>query len=963
VLAWVGGFISNKNISRMYEYVIRDRILLPIWITMTSPEENVRTTQLPVYELDINPRYLDALNADLLSNQYDPYYLDKRSTTGDLPSYKQYKPAIFRHGGNRYRVEVRYRGDNPNHREGHHKSWRIKFKKHDRFANQRLLNLINPKTPSTLTQALGFCLSRRLGIITPRSEFVHTVVNRQYAGVSLFVEQIDELFMINHRLSEGNIYYGEYLAPWSGPHKRMWEDPNAWDRHVICVESQDPRGRDPMDRLVATVALEDNEQFKSELPHLFDLDYWYSVYAHVLLSAHIHRDTFHNHKYYYDPTCDKLRTIMWDPMGFGYPDEVLDPDFWHINQVNHLLTGRILQIPEFVERKNLRLWEALNGPGSLENQLEDFDSQYELVKEDIYCDVYKDYTRGSRRIFSNATFEAEVKRQREWILARHQYLRRELDYADASICRDQEFQPHRFSRAENSKESLPLNRIPESLFVPASYLLTNGGECGVRIGQWTLQFADGFSPVAGSSFYLYYDANDNRTLDPEDILLDTVAGMSVEDRRITFSTDRVFLPGRKKIPSFQDHASLWKRALPHEIARHPARHRLFVATTAPRESQPELRSKVQCFTPLQSNDMQAVNSVTNHPVVLRVVDSSPVESIQGSLPFDPSECEKIQQTLVWRGPVKKIEEDLILDRQTRLVIEPGTVIEFAPEASVLTYGPVVAVGTAENPIQFRSAQPEQGWGVFALQGSGADGSRFRYCRFSGGRDDKLDNVFYSGMLSAYHSNIQVENCHITDAQGDDGINFKFADTGSIRDTEFIGNSADALDLDFSHGVVERCRFQDNGNDGIDLGTASATVRDNLIRNCGDKGISVGEMSSPRLYRNTILNNNVGVASKDMSFPILVDNEIRNNKTGVVCYQKKAKYGPSQIQLENCRIVDNEIDFAADLNSRFAFRESEIPVGAMVAPLPEGIAESPVAPTRITRPLETCLIRMKNGSNF
>jgi parallel beta-helix repeat protein len=965
MVGWWPSLVKSEAFGQIYQYIIYDRILLPVYLTLTTPEENIRTTRLPVYELEIKGKYIDELNEDITipepSSEAERPLLD-----GPInmlpPSCLEYKPAVFRHNGLRYRVQVRYRGDNYCHFLGPAKSWRVKFKKSDRFENQRLINLINPKHKSMTTSHLGYVLAEKIGLLVPRSHLSHFVVNRTYEGVSLFVEQIDEYFMINHGLTEGNIYYGEQRG--------IWQDPNLWDRRVISVENPDKNSPDELERFLRTIQLESDEDFKRGIGKILDVDYWMSVFSHSLLTADFHRDDFHNHKYYYDPTCGLFRTIIWDPLGYGWSQENCDPTSdIKLNMASNTLSGRMLQIPEFAERKNIRLYELLNGVCSLKERLAYHDELYELIKKDVYCDMRKDYNYGAPvRLYGNRAFEERMRHQRGWICVHTEELLRQLNISDCLICPDKAFEPH------------PVGNTGESAV--ASYLFFNSGECGVRLsvvrlyptvmedrgddlqmasksdepreGKVADSDAIGIMPAEGVSegvsrqYRLYYDSNNNQRIDAADMLLDT-ATWAEGGESILFSFDRPLLPGRKKVPS-PDTFINRNRYLPYNLVHQYACHRLMVSVSGNQGQVVSGDVAGDYFRPLGGNDIKAVIAVTGRDVAVKASAAGPGEYVKGALPFDVEAESRIVETVVWGPGVHQVGEDMILPRTTQLIIKPGSTVQFGPGASLLCYGPVLAEGSAQDPIIIRAAQQDKPWGVFALQGKGANDSRFAHCHFSEGRDDWLDNVFYSGMLCAYNCDVTIENCLISKAYGDDGVNFKFADNGSVRQTVFRDNSADALDLDFSDCLVEDCRFVDNANDGIDIGSSSATIRNNTIIGCGDKGISAGEMSRPRIYNNTIRNNNVAVASKDMSRLVLVNNMLIDNNTAIVCYQKKAKFGPSAIELTNCVITGNKTALSADMNSSISIHHCQLPSGTVISPLPGGIAEDPVAPTEMVRPI-------------
>ncbi|MBN2377746.1 MAG: CotH kinase family protein [Sedimentisphaerales bacterium] len=924
-------YFSPNTARRIYKYVIHGRIIAPISIALAAPGENRKSTQLPIFELDIQYRYIDQLNEDLLQNKYafrNTLKTDTRNSSDQLASYQYYKPAIFRHHGIRYPVEIRYRGDNPDHREGHQKSWRVKLKKHDRFEGCRLFNLINPKSPTAMTIEMGYDLARRLDLLCPKSYFVHKVVNRKYTGVSLFIEQIDKHFLINHRLPEGNLYYGEYQPPYLlADNKRLLQDTYAWDRHEIMVDSDMPPENDPIGRFVQTLAIRDNETFKKVFPEIFDMDYWYNVYAHAVISGYFFRDTFHNHKYYYDPTSGKLRSIIWNISGYGYPEEIREQDFFPPTNVTNLCTGRILEVPEFVEEKNLRLWQILNGPGSLQQQLKSFDRMHELIRPDMYADKYKDAYDNLLRIYTNQQWEDNVKMARNWIVQRDAYLQQALNKSDVRICPDPQFTP-----------SIDF----EQKFVIAGYILTNAGECGI-VPEFTFS---GIEKLPAGQYQLFCDLNDNNRVDKEDMMLAQYV-IDKPDDNIEFSVKKAFLPARTRFRS--GHKSRWKENLPYELKLHPARYRLLVTAPVPGIS----------IKPLTPNNILALNHVTGKDAPVQIVDRPPDEFTPGVVPFAFGEDKKITSEIIWSGRIN-LDKNVILSAQTSLTIKAGTNLLIAPNVSILTYGPVHALGSPDNPVIFQPSAPDHPWSVFALQGPGADGSVFRHCHFNGGKDARLKHIFYSGMLNVYNCRVTLHNCTFENAHGDDGVNLKLSKNSLITNCIFRKNNFDALDLDFSDTIVKNCLFEDNGNDGIDLGTASAKLYDNIILRSGDKAISSGENSHPVICNNLIADNKVGLASKDQSNPLVSNCIFKNNSVGVACYQKKIKYGPSTITLRNSILRNNQCPLAADLNSTMSIRFCQLPTTVSIDPLPVEIADNPVARTKMRRPLDWQIMDVKNN---
>ena len=76
--------------------------------------------------------------------------------------------------------------------------------------------------------------------------------------------------------------------------------------------------------------------------------------------------------------------------------------------------------------------------------------------------------------------------------------------------------------------------------------------------------------------------------------------------------------------------------------------------------------------------------------------------------------------------------------------------------------------------------------------------------------------------------------------------------------------SDAIDVDFSKGVIEKSRFRRFGNDAIDVSGSEISLQDISISDAGDKGISAGENSNVKGDKIEIWHSNIAVASKDRS---------------------------------------------------------------------------------------------------
>lgn len=261
-----------------------------------------------------------------------------------------------------------------------------------------------------------------------------------------------------------------------------------------------------------------------------------------------------------------------------------------------------------------------------------------------------------------------------------------------------------------------------------------------------------------------------------------------------------------------------------------------------------------------------------------------------------------------------------------LIIKPGTTIKMSNEASLIISGRLLAEGTAEKPIRFISALEKQApWGAVILKGSNANGSRLRYCEFSGGSGLKRDLFEYSAMLSIHDvKGVLVANCHFRENHiVDDMVHAVYADI-TFSDNLFEGALFDALDLDICTATIERCRFINSGNDAIDLMTTEAIVKDTYLKGNSDKGISVGEDSKLFALNNEIIENEIGVQSKDGSKAVLYNVNFVSNRKAIDAYKKNWRYGNGgTIHLYKSKIVDNDSTFKADKKSNIWVYDSYV----------------------------------------
>jgi hypothetical protein len=216
-------------------------------------------------------------------------------------------------------------------------------------------------------------------------------------------------------------------------------------------------------------------------------------------------------------------------------------------------------------------------------------------------------------------------------------------------------------------------------------------------------------------------------------------------------------------------------------------------------------------------------------------------------------------------------------------------------------------------VRLRGAKLAQPWGVLAVQGHGRSEvgarrprSEIRYLELSGGSEDQLKGARYSGQLSVHHQDLSLEHATLSRAFGDDALNVKYGKV-DIRDSVFVDNHSDAVDLDWCDGSVTRSFFGrgGRGGDGLDLSGSQIEVTDSVFSSHRDKCLSVGEASTLRLQGSLLRDCDVALASKDASVAVVRQSLFIENERNFSAFVKKPIFAGGTIRGSELLLVATE----------------------------------------------------------
>jgi len=282
--------------------------------------------------------------------------------------------------------------------------------------------------------------------------------------------------------------------------------------------------------------------------------------------------------------------------------------------------------------------------------------------------------------------------------------------------------------------------------------------------------------------------------------------------------------------------------------------------------------------------------------------------------FRSAVARPLQEPLVWRGVLRIDADREVLDD---VIIEPGTTILLAHNASLLFRGRVTAIGTPDRRIEFLPAQPELGpFGTIAINGPSCSGSTFRHCEVRGGSGLQMPLEEYCSMFSIHNcTDVRIENCVFADNfLFDDMIHAIYSEV-MFDDVELRNARSDALDCDISRVVVRHSKFTGSGNDHLDLMATWAVVHDCEFEHAGDKAISIGEGSSLIAVRGLFQSCERGLEAKDGSIAYVMNSEIRECNLALNAYRKNWRYDTGgQLTVQQSTFADNGMP-TADSNSK------------------------------------------------
>lgn len=265
-----------------------------------------------------------------------------------------------------------------------------------------------------------------------------------------------------------------------------------------------------------------------------------------------------------------------------------------------------------------------------------------------------------------------------------------------------------------------------------------------------------------------------------------------------------------------------------------------------------------------------------------------------------------------------LNEDIFIPSGFLVIGQPGLRINLRDGASIYSKSAFSFIGSEDEPITVTSSD---GSGALAILGPQND-SYFSSTIFE---NLSTPNKGYSGLsasLSFYETRVTLSNCIFRDNHAEDLVNVINAQY-KIVDSRFINVKSDAIDSDFSDGIISRTTFESVGNDAIDLSGSKADINNISINGVGDKAISAGENSTLKGISVAVMNAEIAITSKDLSLVDLTDITISDTKLGFAIFQKKKEFGAGRASIKNLSMDNISQVYLVGTTSSLSLNEEEV----------------------------------------
>ena len=302
-------------------------------------------------------------------------------------------------------VSVRFKGNSSsNPKQSHKRSFLVKFDGYDkdrRFFGLRQASFDNGvQFGSLFSEPIITEILRDHGVPAHRCNHARLYVNKEYRGVYVNVERIDESFLANHLPDpKGSLFKVDEGGP--GCNLQFLGDDPAPYLKTFAAKTRSAK-KEPA-RLVEFIKLinkTEPKEFAKALDAKMEVDDFLRVTAVLLFSGAFDQLTGwnpHNYFLYHDGKSDRWRYLPWDldvgfcETAFGKVKVLAD---WHAawpvpkTGAPNPLLERIVDDPVLLERYRKEARKILDKSFEPDRLCKVIDAKYKLIRDDLKADPF-----------------------------------------------------------------------------------------------------------------------------------------------------------------------------------------------------------------------------------------------------------------------------------------------------------------------------------------------------------------------------------------------------------------------------------------------------------------------------------------------------------------------------------------------------------------------------------------------
>ena len=312
-------------------------------------------------------------------------------------------------------VGIRYKGNSSFHGvSSPKKPFKVDFNRYvsgQHFHGVKKLNFANSLwDPSMMREVLGYDTFAAVGCPASRTSHIKLYVSvpgiyeRELFGVYIAIEQVDKVYLADRFSNNGGNLYK--AAMWGADLKWLGGESAPYRE---CYEKKTNEAEDDWSDLIHFIDVlnnTDSASFKIEIEKVFNVDGFLSYLAANTALSNLDSVAGRNCNFYLynNPATGKFEFIPWDlNEAFGnhtFPrdngltaDEMLTLDIYNpVSPGEHVLIERILAVPEYMDAYLAKLRALVEGYFSESSMHVEIDTIYDLIKNDVYLDSYKQYS-------------------------------------------------------------------------------------------------------------------------------------------------------------------------------------------------------------------------------------------------------------------------------------------------------------------------------------------------------------------------------------------------------------------------------------------------------------------------------------------------------------------------------------------------------------------------------------------